>query len=342
MSRRWVWLQLAIGWLPVWALYTTLITAAHGETDLVHAALIALRAIGAAAVLGYFVAGVTERFPWPSPIRLPFLLLHLTGAILYAFAWVGLTSLIESALRWQLVIVMPPSGMISYLILGIWIYIMVAGVTYAARGTERAARAEAMAARSQLAALRSQLNPHFLFNALHTVVQLIPREPKRAAQAAEQIAGLLRTALEEEHDLVPLERELAFVERYLEIERIRFGDRLRVRIDVPAETRASLIPAFALQSLVENAVRHGAAPRIEPTEVSITARVAGRTLVIEVADTGAGTTPDQLERGSGTGLRRLRERLAVLYGSGATLEHRAGPNGTGLTARLVLPLRDAD
>lgn len=332
---------MIIGWLPVWALYATLITTAHPDADFPHAALIALRAIGSAALLGFFVSRLTERFPWPSPVQLGFVALHLVAAVLYAFAWVALTSLIESAIRLRLVVIIPPSGIVAYLILGVWLYIMVAGVGYAARGTERAARAEAIAAKSQLAALRSQLNPHFLFNALHTVVQLIPREPKRAAQAAEQIAALLRTALEEERDLVPLDQELAFVERYLEIERIRFGDRLRVRIELSPEARAALIPSFALQSLVENAVRHGAAPRVEPTEVAITGRVADGMLRVEVADTGIGAGADQLETTNGTGLRRLRDRLAVLYGNRARLQLTNGPTG-GLTAGLIIPLSHGD
>jgi signal transduction histidine kinase len=322
-------------------LYATLIATAHEGVTFFMAGMVALRAIGAAALLGYFVYRLTDRWPWPNPVRPGFVAGHVVGAGAYTFAWVGLTSLIESILRLRLVVIMPPSGIVPYLILGVWIYVMVAGVAYAARGTERAARAEATAARSQLAALRSQLNPHFLFNALHTVVHLIPKEPKRAAQAAEQIAGLLRTALGEERDLVPLSDELAFVDRYLEIERIRFGDRLRVRVDLSPEARRAWVPSFALQTLVENAVRHGAAPRIEPTEVAIVGQTRNGSLELAVSDTGAGATAHGIAATNGTGLRRLRERLVALYGDRARLDLAAGPAG-GTTAALLIPIGDGE
>ena len=214
-------------------------------------------------------------------------------------------------------------------------------VSYAVQATERAARAEAAAARSRLAALRSQLNPHFLFNALHTVVHLIPREPRRAAQAAERIADLLRTAIGEDRDLVPLAEERAFVERYLEIERLRFGERLRVQLEIPAEAEAVPVPSFALLTLVENAVRHGAGPRVEPTEITVTAVVAPRELRMAVHDTGAGAAPEELAGGDGTGLGRLRDRLLVLYGGRARLDLGAGAGG-GFTASLMIPRGTAE
>lgn len=216
-----------------------------------------------------------------------------------------------------------------------WLYVIVAGVTYAAQAAERAARIEAIAARSQLAALRAQLNPHFLFNALHTVVQLIPSEPRRAAHAAEQIAALLRTTIEADRDIVPLGEEWAFVERYLDIERIRFGDRLQVEADLSDAARGALLPSFAVQTLVENAVRHGAAPQVEPTTIAVQGRTTGGMLTVTVRDTGAGATAAAIAAG-GTGLARLRERLAALYGGRARLEWTTEP-GRGFTATLVLP-----
>jgi LytS/YehU family sensor histidine kinase len=227
-------------------------------------------------------------------------------------------------------------GLGPFLILGVWIYVMIAGVTYATRATERAARAEAAAARAQLAALRAQLNPHFLFNALHAVVQLIPREPARASKAAEQVASLLRTTLEEDRDLVSLGEELEFVRRYLDVESIRFGDRLSVNVDLPDAAREALVPAFSVQTLVENAVRHGAAPRVEPTTISVSGRTVNGQLTVRVHDTGAGASAADLERPGGTGIRKLRERLTALYGADARLDLSTHA-GAGFTVLLHIP-----
>jgi LytS/YehU family sensor histidine kinase len=221
-------------------------------------------------------------------------------------------------------------------VLGVWLYVMVAGVAYASQAAQRAARAEALAARSQLAALRAQLNPHFLFNALHTVVQLIPLEPRRAAQAAEQLAGLLRTTVEEDRDLVTLAEERSFVERYLDIERIRFGDRLRVSVRASADADEALLPSFALQTLVENAVRHGAAPQVEPTDILVEGTVTSGVLTLSVVDTGAGIRAGHTGSGGGTGLARLRERLTALYGNAASLVIAPG-TGRGFSATLTVP-----
>ena len=154
--------------------------------------------------------------------------------------------------------------------------------------------------------------------------------------AAERVAELLRVTIEEDRDAVTLGEELAFVERYLDIERIRFGERLRVHIAVPEPARSAVLPSFALQTLVENAVRHGAGPNIEPTDIGITAALSGKMLEMEVSDNGSGATAGQLEASDGTGLRRLRERLSALHGSAATLRVSAGDSG-GVRAVLRIP-----
>jgi signal transduction histidine kinase len=337
MTRRVVWLQVLIGWLPIWALFTALIVVAHGGGFL-PAAHIATRMILAGAALGVLVHRLTERLHWPRPFRVSFLAIHIVAAVAFSVTWVFLNSVIETIVRGVPVIVIG-YGIVPFLVLGVWLYVMVAGVSYSAKSAERVARAEANAIKAQLAALRAQLHPHFLFNALHTVVQLIPREPQRASQAAEELAGLLRGTIDADRDLVPLSDELAFVEKYLSIERIRFEDRLHVRVDAAPEARAAHVPSFAVQSLVENAVRHGAAPREEPTDIVINARVNGSSLMISVTDNGAGATTAGST--SGTGLKRLRERLTALYGGGASLfaGHAAGG---GYSATLTIPLEVPD
>jgi LytS/YehU family sensor histidine kinase len=196
-------------------------------------------------------------------------------------------------------------------------------------------------AQTQLAALRAQLEPHFMFNALHTVVQLIPVDPGRAVEAAECVAALLRTALDEARDVVPLADEWAFVSRYLELEGIRFGDRLRASANIDPEFLDVRVPTFALQTLVENAVRHGAAPRVAPTDIVVTANGTRSELVLSVRNTGDVASPHGAESATGTGLRRLRERLEMLHGEAARLAYGPHPEG-GFEAVLVLPRERAD
>ncbi len=253
MARGWVWLQLAVAWLPMWALFAALIVLAHGM-PIGNAALGALRMIAAGAVLGVVVYKFTERMPWPHPFRLGFVGIHVLAAAGYAASWLVLMSLIDSLIVGHLVLVIGP-GLGLFFLTGIWLYIVVAGVAYANLAAQRTAKIEAQTARMQLDTLRAQLHPHFLFNALHTVVQLIPLDPRGAARAAEQLAGALRTTIEEQRDLVSLAEEWAFVERYLAIECIRFGNRLVVHTEVDEVARAALLPSFALQTLVENAAR---------------------------------------------------------------------------------------
>jgi len=337
-----VWLQLIIGWLPVFVLYTGLIVSQHQPVTVARAATFAIRSLLPAALLGVLVYRFAQRMPWPRPFRLRFALVHLVAAIAYSVGWILCSSLLESVIHLRLMIVIGP-GIVPFLVVGVWLYVMVAGISYAIEGTERAARADAERVRMQLGALRAQLNPHFLFNALHTVVQLIPIDPRRAADAAEQVAALLRTTLQEDRDLVSLRDEWAFVSRYLELERIRFGDRLRVRTIIDPALLDSRVPSFALQTLVENAVRHGAAPRVESTDITITASATEHALTLEVRDTGAGLQSRAPATGasSGTGLARLRDRLAALYGDASSLALESAPDG-GCAATLVLPRNDEE
>jgi hypothetical protein len=331
--QAWMWLQLIVGWLPMWGLFTAMIFVVHG-TSLSFAALNALRMILAGALLGLIVYRFTARMPWPYPFRMSFVGIHLLAAVVYAACWLGLYSLIESLVRWHLVMVVGP-GIELFMITGVWLYVMVAGVAYANRAAQRSARIEADAARAQLAALRAQLHPHFLFNALHTVVQLVPIDPRLAVHAAEQLAGLLRTSLEEARDRVTLEQEWTFVERYLAIEHLRFGERLQYEVRIDPDARAARLPSFALQTLVENAIRHSATPRVEATRLTISARVDHGVLTLGVHDDGRTADLAKIAASSGTGLRRLRERLSWLYGDQASLGLAADEQG--FSATLVVP-----
>ncbi len=214
------------------------------------------------------------------------------------------------------------------------------GVDAYRRWREEQLRAERLSAQLQeakLQALKMQLHPHFLFNTLQTISALIPRDPQRAEALIEKLGELLRTALElGDRPLIPLDDELAFVERYLDLQQARLGERLRVRWEVEPSARERPVPAFVLQPLVENAIKHGIAPRPEPGCLAVGARLREDQLVLWVRDDGPGLNGRLQE---GHGLRNLRERLRTLYGSEAKLELLDGTKG-GLMARIEIPLEE--
>ena len=202
---------------------------------------------------------------------------------------------------------------------------------------------EKLATEAELRALRAQINPHFLFNALTTIGYLIQTAPDRALDTLMRLTALLRGVLRSEGEFTTLGRELDIVESYLDIERARFEDRLRVRIDVPQALKKIRVPPLLLQPLVENAVKHGIAPVKDGGEVVVSARLQstdrGETrLVLTVRDTGAGTTPINLERRQrgGVGLRNVERRLACQYGAASSLTVRTAP-GDGTTVTIFLP-----
>ena len=295
----------------------------------------AVSAVIAGALVAFLVYRFVRRVPWPRPFRLRFLLFNAAAAVGTALLWLGATIAIESLFTGSLLNTRAGGLFWSErLVMGFFLYGVIAAITYPVEAAARAARAESVAARTQLAALRAQIQPHFLFNALHTVVQLIPLDPRRAVEAAELIADLLRAAVEESRDEISLDEEWRFVSRYLALERIRFGDRLVVRSDFAESVLDDSIPAFALQTLVENAVRHGVARRVAATEIVVTATASDAELTLSVRNTDA--PEPAVGTATGTGLARLRERLGVLYGDAARLVSGPADHGT-YEAVLIVP-----
>ncbi len=191
---------------------------------------------------------------------------------------------------------------------------------------------------AQLRALQSQLNPHFLFNALNSVVTLIGKDPPMAQRTVVRLADLLRATLKAgETQEVTLQQELEVTTRYLEIEQVRFADRLTVEWNI-TELEPVLVPAFGLQPLVENAVLHGIGPRPGPGRLVITAESVGETMVLKVEDNGAGPGGKPGKVGGGVGLANLRARLSRLYGDAAGLALVERSSG-GTVATLTLPRR---
>jgi hypothetical protein len=188
-------------------------------------------------------------------------------------------------------------------------------------------RALKLATEAQLASLESRIHPHFLFNTLNSISSLIPEDPAGAERLVEQMAALLRFSLDaNQSGLVPLASELKIVGDYLEIERARFGDRLRYQIDVPSDLHASQIPPLSLQTLVENSVKYAIAPERAGGEIRITGAQSNGAFRVEVSDSG----PEfQLESAPvGHGLDNLKGRLSTLFGdrAGLLLERVGGRN----------------
>ena len=194
-----------------------------------------------------------------------------------------------------------------------------------------------LAAEAELRALRAQINPHFLFNALTTIGYLIQTAPERALATLMRLSGLLRGVLRSGEEFVTLGDELDLIEAYLDIERARFEDRLRVHIDVPRELRHVRIPALVIQPLVENAIKHGISECFAGGEVRISARFVDDEVLVSVVDTGIGVTEATLERrkARGLGLSNIEQRLRR-YGHNETpLVIRSTPGeGTGVEIRI--------
>jgi LytS/YehU family sensor histidine kinase len=186
-----------------------------------------------------------------------------------------------------------------------------------------------------------QLDPHFLFNALNTISSHVERDPKLTRLMIEHLGDLLRMSLEsKDRQEVPLAEELAFLDHYLAIQKIRFGRRLKVEIDIAPEVRYAQVPSLFLQPLVENAIRHGISPRASGGTVAVTAEPVDGRLAIRVSDDGAGLPAGwSLEQSTGLGLSVTRERIAGLYPDGNGSFVIRGREEGGTLVEIVLPLR---
>jgi two-component system LytT family sensor kinase len=197
----------------------------------------------------------------------------------------------------------------------------------------KALELESLVHQAQLQALRSQLNPHFLFNALHSIAELVHENPKLAEKLIVRLGELLRQVLQSSTlQEVPLAEELDFIRGYVDIEQMRLGDRLCVEWDVPGELLAARVPSLILQPLVENAIQHGIAPMSKPGVLTIRARREEQSLLLEVRDTGPGMAQGA-DRLRGIGLSNTSARLQRLYGDRQKLE-LLGDDGLRVTVRI--------
>jgi two-component system LytT family sensor kinase len=205
----------------------------------------------------------------------------------------------------------------------------------------REAELEARLAQARLHVLRMQLNPHFLFNTLNSIASLVHGQPQ-AEEMIEALSDLLRLTLNvSDRQEVTLREELHFLERYLLIEQIRFGNRLRVEKQIDVSALDALVPILILQPLVENAVKHGIQSQIAPGVIRVAAERAGKSLLLQVQDDGRGlaaSSKGQVKEG--VGLSNTRSRLKELYGGRASLELKPG-NAGGFSVEIQIPWRVA-
>jgi sensor histidine kinase YesM len=195
-------------------------------------------------------------------------------------------------------------------------------------------RSRKLAAEVRLRSLESWIHPHFLFNTLNSISALIAIDPVRAEQIVGRLATLLRVSLDSSaNSLIPLHQEIAMVESYLDIERVRLGDKLCARVAMPVELRETMVPPLSVQSLVENAVKHGITPQSEGGEVLVTVRSDADDVNIEVADTGPGFELAGLC--AGHGLDKLVQRLDALFGDRASLN--VSRRGAYSVVEMALP-----
>jgi signal transduction histidine kinase len=340
-------------WLPIAAIYSAALgVMTQGAMPLAAAASAAVLNLSAPAALGGVVWWASRRIPWPDARPTTFIVLHAAFATVFAAAWMG----------WELLLLGPtgPLRAPTYemwryvlpwqVLLGYLFYGVIAGVSYAVRGMLgardlrlTAERAERLRAQAELAALRAHINPHFLFNTLHAVMQLQREGGAAAEESLERLADLFAYVLRlERHrvEVVALEDDWHFAESYLWLERMRLGPRLRVESAIDDDALSCAVPPFTLQPLVENAVRHGIAPKRDGGTVWVRARERDGRLEIEVADDGIGAEPERPDDDPGLGERAVSRRLAARHRDLATATVETAP-GQGYRVRLSLPAEPA-
>ncbi|MBO6576659.1 MAG: histidine kinase [Rhodothermales bacterium] len=331
-----------LGWLVFFVLWSLFILG-YTEGNAEAAVTAGAEATFLSAAGGWAVWHLTGRFPWPSGRLAGFLGLHGLFAVLFSLLWTALGPLTWAVLHGE------PIAQIDWaipvnswrLLMGFWLYVILAGLSYAVRNQrrlrdqeQRAAKAAREAAEARLDALRGQLQPHFLFNALHAVTALVHANADAAEEALERLGQLLRYAIRDRGDeFVRLEEEWSFTLDYLALQRVRFGEGLVVDASCADEAAARRVPAFVLQPLVENAVRHGVEARGGRGHITMAALLdEDRALLLEVRDDGPGFGD---ESSGGSGLATLAERLRALYGAGAAVKWHSDAGGAVVRVRIA-------
>jgi len=307
------------------------------------------------AVLSVAIYWVNRKLPVAPDALVPRLLIHVPLSIVFTVAYTymfrGATVLLGAPNdpNWIGETILETASHVTYR-LGTFVYWAIAmicvSVDYQSNLKDREIRTadlERLLSEARLATLRSQLDPHFLFNTLNSISAYVESEPRLARLMIEQLGDLLRLSLEhaDQHE-IPLERELTFVDRYIQLQLVRFADRLDVQVRVDSEVMTAAVPTFLLQPLVENAIRHGTSKLSAAGVIELCAWRSGDRLHVRVRDNGPGLPRGwNLGRHIGIGLGNTRARLEQLYGRGEYSLEVAPDDKRGTCVDVTFPYRAA-
>jgi LytS/YehU family sensor histidine kinase len=277
---------------------------------------------------------------WRFALRQRALAAHIAAAPVFSLAWTACIALLALSVDAGAAAAFLRNVAAWQMAGGLVVYGAIAATARAVRTQAHLAEREAAATAAELQALRARLDPHFLFNTLHSLSHLVRHDPAATEVALERFGALMRYVLEVSRkgatDDVALEQELDFLRNYLALERLRLGDRLWVVETIEEDAMELAVPPLLLQPLVENAVRHGIAPRRMGGTIRIAAVVRNGALALEVGDDGVGMTLEACMQSDGLGLSTIRRLLAARFPDEGGMDIVTAP-GAGFTVRLRLP-----
>jgi signal transduction histidine kinase len=354
------WLVVVGFWTVIVLAYSTRTEVRTGSFTWVPITWVdALKAAAASwyawGLLSVGIYWVNRALPVPRDALFKRLLFHvplsLAFTVAYTYLNYGFTQALDAPIdaNWVGETVLATLSRVTYR-LGTFVYwaivAMCVALEYQSDSKDRELRnvqLERLLSEARLATLRTQLDPHFLFNTLNAISAYVESRPREARSMLEQLGDMLRMSLESADDQeIPLERELAFSDRYVQLQLVRLGDRLDVVVDVGPEVLGAAVPTFILQPLIENAIRHGVSKLTGPGRIALRAVRDGDTLRLSVSDNGPGLPEDwRMERHLGIGLTNTQARLRHLYGEQQD-RLRVGPApGGGALVEIALPFRPA-
>lgn len=347
-SNRSFWLALAGGWAAYLVINISLVGAFE---DVPTRQIVWIGVVNAVppALVSVVVAMNRRRLLRPEWSVLRTLGVHLVVGVLFALATFGLALLLMPLGGAAEAIGGEQGGarFVGVIVGALFLYVILVGFLMWWESIRRvqeshrlAAREAVLRAEAEARAIRAQFNPHFVFNTLHSLMLLVRADPAMAERAIEDVATLIRYASiiqRRDIDAVPLAKELEVSRRYVALEQLRLEDRLRVSWSIRIDSDAAMIPAFALQTLVENAIKHGIEPEVTGGAIAVDVHGEDGALVVSVRDDGPGADPADVETAGGRGIELLRGRLETLYGGRGRLDWTTEP-GRGFEVTIRMPL----